>query len=69
MSIDFVLGTLTQNVMKFKACWIEGISYGSDEEDYFMDPALKANILSGHVSFYIVGKNFLLYSEEKFSNI
>lgn len=34
--------------MKFKACWIGGISYGLDEEDFFDDPALKANILAGH---------------------
>jgi magnesium-transporting ATPase (P-type) len=42
-------GTLTQNIMKFKRCWIEGIDYGQDEGD-FNDPKVLNYLQSGHVS-------------------
>lgn len=43
-------GTLTRNVMKFKRCWIEGVGYGDDVSDQFMDPTLIENMTSGHVT-------------------
>uniref|UniRef100_A0AC34FA08 Phospholipid-transporting ATPase n=1 Tax=Panagrolaimus sp. ES5 TaxID=591445 RepID=A0AC34FA08_9BILA len=33
-------GTLTRNIMKFKKCSVQGISYGNDEDDSFRDGKL-----------------------------